>query len=196
MSEAQLEQQIAFLIGLDRLKGVVRRSYITTSIRPENSAEHSWHAALTAMLLAEYVDEEFDLSRTIAMLLVHDLPEIEAGDTNCYDDEAVREQKIREEVGAEKVFGSLPEGQSGVFQELWEEFEANQTPEARFANAIDRLIPLLQSVHTGGKSWRENGIRAVNVRDRNSIIGGSSRVLWEYASSLIEEAVASGLLRG
>lgn len=188
----RINQQIEFIITLDKLKHIQRRSYLISGDRTENSAEHSWHIALMAMLLAEYSNESIDLERTIRMLLVHDIVEIEAGDTYCYD--SVVDQKLREEKAADQLFGMLPDDQAVMMRALWDEFEAGESPESRFAAAMDRLMPLLQSYHTQGKGWKENEISISQVLERNGPIVDGSKSLWMYAEKLIEDAAKKGWL--
>ena len=191
----RFEQQIEFLLELDRLKAVLRRSYLLTTLRPENSAEHSWHIACMALVLAEYADTPVDVSRVVAMLLLHDSVEIDAGDTYCYDTDGAQDKAQRERRAAERIFGLLPPDQTRWFREIWEEFEANQTPDARFANALDRLMPLLHNYHTGGTSWMEHGISSAQVRERMEPVRLGSERLWTYACSIIDKALAAGYLR-
>jgi putative hydrolase of HD superfamily len=190
----RLDRQIAFIVELDRLKAVVRRSYLVGADRRENSAEHSWHLAVMAMLLAEHADEPVDVGRVVAMLLVHDVVEIDAGDTYVYDAAANDDKAERERRAAERLFGMLPSDQATGVRELWEEFEAGESAEARFGQALDRLMPVLHNLLTGGRSWRENGITAERVIERNSSISSGSKALWNYARARIEEAVARGHL--
>lgn len=196
MNESQrFEQQIDFLLELEKLKSVFRRSYLLDSLRPENSSEHSWHIACMALVLSEYSDEALDLSRVVAMLLVHDVVEIDAGDTYCYDQAGAQDKAEREHQAADRLFGSLPQDQARWFRGLWEEFEDNKTPEARFGNAVDRLMPLLQNYHTQGKSWQEHGITKDQVRQRMDPIQKGSKRLWDYARLIIDKAEASGYLQ-
>lgn len=192
----RLNQQIQFIIELDKLKSVIRRSYLVNGQRFENSAEHSWHVAMLAFILAEYANEPLDLLRVLKMLLIHDIVEIDAGDTYVYDEAGVSEQAERERRAAERLFGLLPEDQAAELHELWREFEAGATPEARFAIAVDRLMPLLHSYLVQGRSWRENGVKLDQVLARNSAISDGSVKLWQYARSMIDEAVAKGYLPG
>jgi len=163
--------------------------------RYENDAEHSWHIAVAAMLFLEYADDpNVDLLRVIKMLLVHDLVEIDAGDTYAYDDAACRDQAEREVKAAERVFGLLPSDQEAEFRSLWDEFEARTTPEARYAAALDRFQPLLHNYLTGGRAWREHGVTSDRVRARNRPVGDGAPVLWQHAEDLIRDAVAKGWL--
>ncbi len=192
MPSERLRQQLAFLMEIDRLKEVLRQTYLTTeSRRRENSAEHSWHLALMAMVLAEYADEPArDMGRVIKMVLIHDLVEIDAGDTYIYDTQAQARKLSEERRAAERIFGLLPSDQAEEFRALWEEFEARETPEARFAAALDRLMPLLHNYHTQGVSWQEHQVRSDKVYAMNRPrIQAGSRALWELADSLIKDAI-------
>jgi putative hydrolases of HD superfamily len=191
----RLEQQLAFVMELDKLKRVVRRSYICGGERRENTAEHSWHTALMVLLLSEHSDESIDAIRTMKMMLVHDIVEIDAGDSFVYDSAALASQNEREKVAADRIFSLLPEDQAREIRGLWEEFEAQVTPEARFAKATDRLIPMLHNYHSQGKSWNEHGVTRQMVLDVNSRIAAGSKVLWEYARRLAESASEQGFLK-
>lgn len=190
----RLRRQLEFMVEVDALKTVIRRSYLTHDRRRENSAEHSWHLALAAILLSEYAGHGLDLLRTLKMVLVHDLVEIDAGDTYCYDEEAAVHREARERKAADRIFGLLPEDQAQEYRALWEEFEAGRTPEARFGAALDRLQPLLQNFHSGGVSWKEHGIRLDQVMDRSRPIGEFSQTLWQAAEEIIGKAVRKGFL--
>jgi len=190
-----LAQQIAFILEIDRLKSVLRRTPLLDRSRRENTAEHSWQIALMAVLLAEHADPPVDINRVVIMLLVHDLVEIDAGDTFIYDEEALATKTARELAAAEGIFGLLPGDQGKHLRALWEEFEAHETPEARFANAIDRLQPLLNNYFTGGETWREPGVTEDRVIARNQVIGAGAPALWAYAEGLIHDATRRGVLR-
>ncbi|MFO7838289.1 MAG: HD domain-containing protein [Desulfosalsimonadaceae bacterium] len=195
MDQQRLQQQIDFVLEIDRLKTIRRRTYLTDTSRFENSAEHSWHVAVMAMVMAEHSNfADMDLARVVRMLLLHDLVEIDAGDTFAYDDRAKEDKKEREQAAAERLFGLLPADQAAAFRSLWEEFEARQTPEAKFAAALDRLQPLLHNLYTGGKSWQEHGIREEQVLELNRHSAQGSAALWEYAARWIQEAVEKGNL--
>lgn len=189
MDKERFDQQIRFILEIDKLKSVIRQSYLLAGARQENSAEHSWHVALMAMLLAEYAEQPVDSLRIIKMLLIHDVIEIDAGDTYCYDETGTLNQSSRENVAAERLFGLLPEDQGVELRELWKEFEARTTPEAQYAATIDRLMPLLHNYHTEGRSWREHGIKKDQVIARNEAMKNGSLALWEFAMSLIDNAV-------
>lgn len=191
----RLARQLAFLLELDKLKTVLRRTVLTDHSRRENTAEHSWHIALAAVLLEEHaVERGIDLLRVVKMLLVHDVVEIDAGDTFCYDVEANRDKLARERRAADRLFGMLPADQGGELRELWEEFEARRTAEARYAAALDRIQPVLQNLKTQGHSWREHGVGHADVVDRNRPIGDAVPQIWEHLLDLLEEAVQQGHL--
>ncbi len=194
MTSDRLHEQIRFILEIDALKGIVRRSYLADGSRRENSAEHSWHVAVMAVVLAEHANEAVDVGHVVRMLLVHDVVEVDAGDTFVYDAAGAGSKAERERLAAERIFGLLPADQGAALRALWEEFEDARTPDARFAAALDRLMPVLHNVHTGGRSWREHGVTADMVLGRNSRMAEGSRALWEYARALIERAVASGAL--
>lgn len=196
MELQRLQQQLRFVLEADRLKTVLRQTFLADASRQENSAEHSWHLALMAFLLAEHVGEEMDIGRVALMLLLHDLVEIEAGDTFAYDAEASLDKAVREREAADRIFGLLPDDQAASFRMLWEEFEHRTTPEARFANALDRLQPVLLNFHSGGEGWRRWDVNAEQVLERNRPIGDASPSLWHHARGLIHEARQRGWLRG
>ena len=187
-----LAARLRFVLEADALKRVARRSYIASGERHENSAEHSWHLALMALVLAGYAAEPIDVGRVVAMVILHDLVEIDAGDTFIYDDAARAEKETAELAAADRLFGLFQGGDR--LRAIWEEFEADNTAEARFARALDRLEPLLLNHANRGKPWREYGITADRVRQINSAIGNGSPELWEAARSLIDDALARGWL--
>ncbi|MFP4213960.1 MAG: HD domain-containing protein [Desulfohalobiaceae bacterium] len=191
----RLNQQLQFLLQIDSLKEVFRQSYLLNSRRKENSSEHSWHVAIMAMLLAEHADQKADICRVVCMLLVHDLVEIYAGDTYCYDQQGNQDKPALEKDAANRLFGILPQDQEGWLRGLWEEFEAGQTPEARLAHAVDRLMPLLHNFHTQGISWQEHGVSQDQVQTRMAKVQQGSALLWEYAQQIIEAAVDQGFLK-
>lgn len=192
---SRLERQLRFLIEIDKAKNVLRQSLITDGSRRENDAEHSWHLAVMAAVLAEYADEPVDLGRVLKMLLIHDLVEIDAGDTFVYDELGQAGRLEREKRAADRIFGLLPEDQGAEFRALWEEFEAGKTPEARFALALDRLHPMLLNYCTQGGTWRRYGVTKEQVLAKNRRIEEGSTALWRLAEQLIDEAVARGFLR-
>ncbi|MDA8392874.1 MAG: HD domain-containing protein [Actinomycetota bacterium] len=193
-SAERLEQQVRFLLELDLAKTVTRQSYLTDGSRRENDAEHMWHAAVAALVLAEHSAEPLDAARVIAMLLLHDVVEIDAGDTFVYDADALSDKSERETAAASRLFGLLPPDQEQHFRELWDEFEARSTAEARLAAAIDRLLPLLLNRASGGRSWREHGIRSSQVLHVNSVVDEASDILGDMVRSIVSEAVRAGML--
>lgn len=195
-SPSRLARQIAFIIEADRLKEVFRQSLNSQSRRRENDAEHSWALCLIAITILEHANvPELDLLRVLKMLLIHDIVEIDAGDTFAYDDAAMATQYERESKAADRVFGLLPEDQGVEFRALWEEFEAHQTAESRFARSIDRFQPMLLNCLTEGAAWNNHGVTSDMVIDRNRMIIDGCRRLWEYAEHMVTEAVAAGHLR-
>lgn len=192
----RLQKQLDFLLEIDRLKEVLRQSYICHGLRKENSSEHSWHLAVMALVLAEHAPAGIDITSVVKMALVHDLVEIDAGDTFCYDDAGHLDKAGRETAAADRIFSLLPPDQGRELRSLWEQFEARETPEARFAAALDRLMPLLHNYHSRGKTWQEHGVCAARVLDRNRHIAEGSPELWEFAQSLIQDAVKKGFLKG
>ncbi len=189
----RLTRQLAFLVEADRVKTILRRNrVIADPTRRENDAEHMYHFALMAMILVEHSDAPVDTFRVLQMILVHDLVEIDAGDTFVYDLQAQAGKREREEQAADRIFGMLPSDQAAEMRALWEEFEAEATPEARFAASLDRLQPLLSNIHTDGGAWKEYGIGVSRVIERNSKIARGSTSLWEHARGLLEQALAKG----
>ena len=195
MDPDRFEKQIRFILEIDKLKTVLRRTYLLNAERSENTAEHSWHLAIMAILLAEHANETVNVARVVRMVLIHDIVEIDAGDTYYYDSVAALDKAERERKAADRLFGILPADQGSEFRQLWEEFEAGETPDARFATALDRFIPQLHNYHTRGKSWSEHGVTADRVLEGNSCIADGSSTLWECAQSLLKDAVAKGYLK-
>lgn len=193
--DGELGQRIAFLLEIDRLKSVIRRSDLVDGSRRENTAEHSWHLALAAVVLAGHANEPVDLARVVTMLLVHDLVEIDAGDTYVYDTGAAAETKTaREREAAERIFGLLPGSEGGALRALWEEFEARESADARFAYAMDRLQPVLLNAANQGASWRAHGIAAHQVRQVNDPIRHGSADLHAVVQGLITHVAELGWL--
>jgi putative hydrolase of HD superfamily len=193
-TQERFEKQIQFILEIDKLKTILRRTYLLNVDRAENTAEHSWHLAIMAILLAEYANEPVDIGRVVKMVLVHDIVEIDAGDTYFYDTTAGLDKSKRECAAADRIFGLLPPDQGIELRALWDEFEQGSTAEARFALALDRFIPQLHNYHTQGRSWAEHGITADRVLDRNACIADGSAKLWECARALLDDAVAKGFL--
>jgi putative hydrolase of HD superfamily len=191
-----LEKQLALVIELDKLKSVLRRTRVKSAqAREENSAEHSWHVALMALLLEEHANQPVDIARVVKMLLIHDVVEIDAGDTFVYDTVALESQAENELKAAKRLFAMLPEQQGNELLKLWLEFEAAQSDDARFAKALDRIIPMLLNYHNDGQSWQEHGVRKEQVIAINQRIEQGSETLWQYAQHIIEQAVQSGWLK-
>ena len=191
----RLARQIGFLLEIDKLKRVLRQTWHLDQSRKENDAEHSWHLAVMAVLLAEYAAEpELDLGRVVKMVLVHDLVEIDAGDTFAYDEVAARDKPEREQRAADRIFHLLPPDQAQEVRRLWDEFEARHTPEARYAAALDRLQPILHNIHTQGRAWREHGVTSDRVLARNRHMADGAPQLWQFAEGLIRDAVRKGHL--
>jgi putative hydrolase of HD superfamily len=190
----RLAQQLEFIAELDRLKHVVRRTPLIDGSRCETDAEHSWEVALMAVVLAEHAGSPIDLPRVVTMLLIHDVVEIDAGDTFLYDDRATTTKSARERAAADRLFALLPSEQAAELRALWDEFEELETPEARFAKAMDRLQPLLHNYRAGGGTWKHLGVDHAKVTERKRIIGSGSPALWAYARELLQRAVDDGVL--
>ncbi|MFH4715034.1 HD domain-containing protein [Vibrio alginolyticus] len=192
----RLEKQLALVIELDKLKSILRRTRVKSAEgRLENSGEHSWHVALMAILMEEHANAPVDICRVMKMLLIHDVVEIDAGDTFVYDTAASQEQAEKEIRAAERLFGMLPSDQEQELLALWHEFEAAQTDDAKYAKALDRLIPMLLNYHNNGQSWKEHGVSREQALTINKRIEFSSVTLWDKAKELIEEATEKGWLK-
>jgi putative hydrolase of HD superfamily len=191
----RFKKQIEFILEVDKLKRIMRQTILLDRSRRENSAEHSWHIALMVLVLSEYAnDADVDLFKVMKILLVHDLIEIDAGDTYCYDEQGRKDQSMREENAAERIFNILPTDQARMFRELWDEFEARITPESRFANALDRFQPFLNNYFTRGQTWQDNDIKSAQVKSRMKPVDEGAPILWDYVKSLIDDAVTKGYL--
>lgn len=177
----RLEKQFVFIKEMDKEKFIGRQTYLSDGERKENDAEHAWHMALMTILLSEYANEKIDVLKTVTMLLIHDVVEIDAGDTYAYDEVAKMTQRERELKAANRLFNLLPEDQAKKFYDLWEEFEAGETPEAKFAHTMDNVQPVMLNDATNGKAWKERGIRIGQILDRNKNTSAGSEILWEYA---------------
>lgn len=213
MENERLKKQLEFLLTLDKLKNVYRQTYILCDDLPqgskefddnfkekkplprrENDAEHSFSLAIAAAVLAEYSNEPVDITKVMKMVLVHDAVEIYAGDTYCYDDEGAKTKEAREKAAAEKIFGTLPEEQAAEYRALWDEFERNDTPEARFSNAMDRIQPLLLNYSREGYSWKEHGVNSSQVRKRFDKVKDGSAELGKMVDDLLDKAIENGFL--
>lgn len=192
MDENRFTRQIRFILEVDKLKTILRRTYLINEDRAENTAEHSWHLAILAIVLAEHANEPVDVARVVKMVLVHDIVEIDAGDTYFYDAAATADKSDREHAAADRLFGILPADQADELRSLWEEFEAGQTADARFALALDRFMPQLHNYHTQGRSWAEHGITIDRVLEKNESMADGSVKLWECARALLEDAASKG----
>ncbi|HAV1334152.1 phosphohydrolase [Vibrio parahaemolyticus] len=190
------EKQLALLIELDKLKSVLRRTRVKSAEgRLENSGEHSWHVALMAVLMEEHANAPVDICRVMKMLLIHDVVEIDAGDTFVYDTAASKDQAEKEIKAAERLFDMLPTDQGQELLALWQEFEAAQSDDAKYAKALDRLIPMLLNYHNNGQSWKENSVTREQALTINKRIEFGSVTLWDKAKELIEEATEKGWLK-
>ena len=177
----RLEKQMAFCEEIDKIKHIGRQTWLADGSRRENDAEHSWHAALMAALLGEYSNEEIDVLHTVTMLLVHDIVEIDAGDTYAYDTEGLKTQRARELAAAERIFNILPEDQAAKLRGLWDEFEANETAEAHFAHAMDNLQPTMLNNASNGRGWTEHSAVLSKILRRNEMTVQGSGTLWQYS---------------
>lgn len=192
----RLRTQIEFIVEIDKLKHILRQSTLISDRRRENDAEHSWHLGVMAMLLSEYVKEgNVDILKVMKMVLIHDLVEIDAGDTFAYDERGYEDKEERERQAAERIFSLLPSDQTDEMWGLWQEFEEKQTPEARYAASLDRLQPLLLNYHTQGHTWKMPGVTSEKVYERMAVIKESTPVIWEYVVEIIEDSVAKGYLK-
>lgn len=188
---SRLSEQFAFLIEVDKLKGVLRRVSVINDHRKENSAEHSWHVILLALTLAEYANESIDLIKVVTMLAIHDIVEIDVGDTFHYHKSS--DTSAAEDAAATRIFGLLPSDQGESYIALWREFEAAQSPEARFAAAVDRIWPIFQNIAHAGGTWKEFGISLRMAKEKNAHVSRGAREIWDYVSNLMDAAAAQGL---
>lgn len=195
MASERLQQQIAFIVEVDKIKQIYRKNYVIGGERHETDAEHSWHLAVMAVLLAEHVaDYPIDVSKVIKMVLIHDIVEIDAGDTYCFDQKGGLDKAAREQAAADRLFRLLPEDQAQELRCLWDEFEERVSPEARFADALDRLQPLLLHYNTEGKSWKINGITSTQVTERNKLTKEISAELGRLVEEIIKDSIGKGYL--
>ena len=193
MSTERLRKQLNFIMEIDKLKTITRRSYLADGSRKENDAEHSWHLAVMVLLLSEL--DNIDVLKTLKMVLIHDLVEIDAGDTYCYDETGNAGKFERECLAAKRLFSLLPEEQGREFFELWREFEERKTREACFAAVLDRMQPLLLNYWAKGKSWQENDISAASVISKNALFDNGPEEIREYVAEMIDSAIEKGYLR-
>lgn len=188
----RLQKQIAFIKEIDKVKSIFRQTYLADGTRKENDAEHSWHIALMVVLLKEYVSEDVDVAKVMTMVLIHDLVEIDAGDTYAYDSEGAKSKREREVKAADRIFGILPEDQGMYFRELWEEFEAYETPDAKYAHLLDNFQPLLLNDASGGRSWNEHGVHKSQIYKRNEKVQETSQEIWNTIQEVVESHIAKG----
>lgn len=181
MDKERLKKQFAFFQEIDKEKEIFRQTYLADARRKENDAEHAWHMAIMTVLLSEYANEEIDVLKTVTMLLIHDIVEIDAGDTYAYDPEGKKTQKERERKAADRIFHLLPDDQADKMYELWEEFEAQQTPEAKFARTMDNIQPMMLNDASNGLSWDEHQVKLSQILKRNERTADGSEQIWEYA---------------
>lgn len=191
----RLRKQMEFILEADKIKKIGRQTYLHDASRKENDAEHSWHLALMCVLLREYANEEIDVLKTITMVLIHDMVEIDAGDTYAYDVEANATKRERELKAADRIFNLLPQDQAKQMRSLWDEFEEGMSMEAKFAHVLDNAQPLMLNDATNGKAWREHNVHCDNVYKRNAHMHEGSEKIWEYVKALIEENIQKGNLR-
>ncbi len=192
--KSRMKQQMDFIIEIDKLKSIFRQSLLIDGSRNENDTEHSWHIAMMAFILVEYANEPVDVQKVIKMLLIHDIVEIDAGDTYAYDEKGYEDKYEREIKAADRLFGLLPEDQTLEFRRLWDEFEEAKTIEARYANALDRVQPILLNYLSGGTAWMKHGIHKSQVLARNEFSKDGSEVIWEYILDIINDAVNKGYI--
>lgn len=190
----ELARQIAFIKEIDKIKYIERRTKLFHSNRNENDAEHSWHLALMALVLSKHANHEIDLLKVVKMVLLHDIVEIDAGDTFLYDQTKNHENTENELQAAKRIFGLLPEKQAAEFLSIWLEFEEGQSDEAKFARSMDRLEPLLQNTSNNGGTWKEFGVKYQTVYDKKKVIADGSSALWNFAEKLIDESMEKGIL--
>ena len=194
--KSRIDRQFDFIREIDKEKFITRQTFLSDAKRRENDAEHAWHMAIMTLLLSEYANEEIDVLRVLSMLLIHDLVEIDAGDTYAYDEEGKQTQRVREVKAADRIYGILPEDQGEKLRELWEEFEEAQTPEAKFAHVMDNVQPAMLNDYTEGKDWIAKGVRLSQILERNAHTAEGSQKLWDYAcTNFIEPNVKTGKIK-
>ncbi len=194
MQNDNILKQVAFIKEIDKLKYIQRKTKLFNSDRHENDAEHSWHLAMMTIVLAEHADKQIDVLKVLKMVLIHDIVEIDAGDTFMYDAAKSHTNTAEELIAAKRIFGLLPAEQAAEFIAIWEEFEAGNTDEAKFAKSMDRFEPLLQNVSNNGGTWAEFNVPYQKVYDKKKVIKNGSSSIWKYAENLINESVDKGIL--
>ena len=188
----RLEQQLQFILEIDKVKKIIRQTPLSDASRKENDAEHSWHIALMAYLLQEYAEEPVEVSKVMLMVLIHDLVEIDAGDTYAYDTEGAKTKDERERKAADRIFGLLPEEQGMYLKALWEEFEAYETAEAKYAHLLDNFQPLLLNDAAGGISWTEHQVKKSQIYKRNEKVEETSATIWKCMQDKIDKHIQAG----
>ena len=191
-----IQSTIDFILEVEKLKGVLRKTKPVGQARYENSAEHSWQIALFALAMKPYANSQVNMEVVLQMLLLHDIVEIDAGDTLVYDDAGAADKYEEEHQAAQRIFALLPEAMGQRFLTLWEEFEAEETPEAQYARGMDRVLPILQNLANDGQSWVEHGIRKVQVIEKNGKVAKASSALWDMILPRLDEAERLGYLKG
>jgi putative hydrolase of HD superfamily len=196
MNLNRFQQQLEFLTEIDKLKKIYRKTILLDSSRQENSAEHTWHMAVAAMLLYEYSNKkDIDLCKVFKMILIHDIVEIDAGDVFAYDDEKYSDKMVKEKQAAKRIFGLMPEEQSKVFMDIWIEYEEGKSEEAKFAQALDSFMPILHNYQTKGMQWQKHNITSDRVLAKNKRIEKGSNFLWDYIVSIVQDSVLKGYLK-
>lgn len=195
MINERFRKQIEFIIEIDKLKSIIRQSYVTDCSRKENDSEHSWHLAMMAFILAEHANTEIDVLKVIKMVLIHDIVEIDAGDTYAYDTKGHEDKSEREIQAAERLFYILPNDQAAELRYLWDEFEERKTNEAKFAAALDRIQPILLNYLSKGRAWKDNNISTEQVIERNKHTKEGSNAIWEYVKEIVDLSFEKGYLK-
>lgn len=195
MINERFRKQIEFIIEIDKLKSIIRQSYVTDCSRKENDSEHSWHLAMMAFILAEHANTEIDVLKVIKMVLIHDIVEIDAGDTYAYDTKGHEDKSEREIQAAERLFNILPNDQAAELRYLWDEFEERKTNEAKFAAALDRIQPILLNYLSNGRAWKDNNISTEQVIERNKHTKEGSNAIWEYVKEIVDLSFEKGYLK-
>lgn len=192
MRMERIDKQFEFIREIDKEKEITRHTFLADASRRENDAEHAWHMAIMTILLREYANEEIDVLKTITMLLIHDIVEIDAGDTYAYDEKGKENQAEREEKAANRIFNMLPEDQAEKMIALWHEFEAQKTPEAKFARCMDNIQPMMLNDASNGLAWEENQVKISQILKRNERTAEGSKVLWDYMKHILQKNMDEG----
>ena len=194
MDQERFKKQLDFILEIDKEKNILRQTHLSNGGRREDDAEHAWHLAVMTYLLSEYSNRKIDVAKTMLMTLIHDIVEIDAGETYAYDAEAKKSEKAREKAAADRLFGLLPDDQNEKLRSIWEEFEAYETPEAKFAHVMDNFQPMLLNHSNHGGDWKEHGIRRSQTEKRNEKTPEGSAAIWDYMKKILDENVAAGSL--